>query len=753
MSEASLSTTTTCITNVVLSPHAAVFVPSSKWAQPEQQDLIGNCQFISLDGYSDDDTASGTMPAELPTVPERSEETPRRRPWRSATDKSEKADAPLVRPWRQHRTSTLPAASTSRVGAKPPPWRKTQPSTTIDSPIDDEPFPRTESNSKLSLCSTGCTDDSPSVTSADTCSLASEGLDEDSESNGSKVDVDEKTDNDTVSEYGNSSSPWSIPSLLQWRWAVGAAEGAESTLCAQEVDWDTSIADVAVADSPSSSLSWRSSTSQEKSRSDDMTWRSEAATDSPSKGMTKLRVSDNSWAASQKSRRDGKRGILSDEDVVRSIKSILNKLTIEKFDQLASQLTCCGISNSSHLEALIQEIFDKATTQHHFIDMYADLCVLLHLFYAQNPILVDPKMTFKKVLLNCCQSSFEKHLSAPSDLKDLTAEDAAQAQLLYKMRMLGNIRFVGSLLVRKMLVSKIMLSIMEELITDPTSESLESLSAFLIVVGPTFDTPDFAHKVAFNAIFKQVESLSKKQSVDSRARCLLKDVLDIRASGWDDRRPKKIDGPSKLEDVAIKAAAEGTHCPTISKVATASEWDQLHAPRLAKLAQQMGAKSAALQSGRGQACDSSSPSCTNNEATPKFDLERCRSELISALKELYVSHEVTEALQRFVVVAVPTAHQAELLCEMMSHIAEEGCKERRTVGFDLLAGLFRAGHWSTKALRKGLRSFIDDIFADLKCDVPTLSVILRDEATPAFAPLLQAGKLTEEQLSELSHAR
>ena len=45
-----------------------------------------------------------------------------------------------------------------------------------------------------------------------------------------------------------------------------------------------------------------------------------------------------------------------------------------------------GIVTSKHVEILIQEVFEKATTQHHFIDMYADLCTLCHEHFAEHPI-------------------------------------------------------------------------------------------------------------------------------------------------------------------------------------------------------------------------------------------------------------------------------------------------------------------------------------------------------------------------------
>jgi hypothetical protein len=101
------------------------------------------------------------------------------------------------------------------------------------------------------------------------------------------------------------------------------------------------------------------------------------------------------------------------------MKLILNKLTIERFDLLYEQLIECGISSSSHVEILMREVFEKATTQHHFIGMYAQLCQRLHEWFTKTNRegANSPQPTFKKILLNQCQQSFELQLRPPKDEK------------------------------------------------------------------------------------------------------------------------------------------------------------------------------------------------------------------------------------------------------------------------------------------------------------------------------------------------
>jgi len=237
------------------------------------------------------------------------------------------------------------------------------------------------------------------------------------------------------------------------------------------------------------------------------------------------------------------------------LKSLLNKLTLEKFEDLSAQILRVPMQTAAHVELLITEVFEKAITQHHFIDMYADLCTLLHEHFAASPVGNDPKFNFKKLLLNECQHSFERNLEPPKGLDLLDAEERTLREFRYKHRMMGNIKFIGALLVRRMLAGKVLLAILNELIHDPTPEALESVAALLTATGPVFDSPDWAFHAALEAVFAEVRSLVKKASCDQRSRCLLKDVLDLRTGGWKARR-RLQDAPATLKEVSDRKAAE-----------------------------------------------------------------------------------------------------------------------------------------------------------------------------------------------------
>jgi len=430
-----------------------------------------------------------------------------------------------------------------------------------------------------------------------------------------------------------------------------------------------------------------------------------------------LRPSANSWASRQ-------RHAAEDDDarIVRSVKSILNKLTVEKFPQLYEQLLACGVSTPTQVKQLIQEVFEKATTQHHFIDLYADLCALLQDHFAKHPVSEDAEHGFKRLLLCECQSSFERHLAPPEDIKDIADfDERSSAEHRYKTKMLGNIRFVGALVTRKMLATKVMLAICHELITEYTPETLESVAALLTVVGPTFDRAEWVGRPALSCVFKEIEAIARKPECDPRARCLLQDLLDLRAGGWKDRRPKRIEGPMKLEQVAQRAAEEDTGA-WWAQSAKAKPWTPTQA----------GVRKPMWQ------------------ARP-FDRKEFR-EILSGLRGALDEAGAAERLARMP--PPPVAQQAADFAYILGQVSREVDAEVRQVGYGLAAKLFFKGltstgeNWDKRALAQGVIDFAGHA-ANLRADVPALPEIVGQELVATLKPLKVGGLLPQDSIDRL----
>lgn len=343
--------------------------------------------------------------------------------------------------------------------------------------------------------------------------------------------------------------------LLRWRHAAGTAEASEN---------NTGIivqAAPAVPVPPPSADAAPPAPASGPAEAAPAAWRprrfsSEGATAAPPASATAkaaLAPSAGSWAAQQRRKREEASGADPDDaEVVRSVKSILNKLTVEKFEALYAKLTSCGIRTPAHMELLVGEIFGKATAQHHFVKMYADLCSRL-----EGDFPATAECNFKRILLDQCQKSFEGSLEPLAEATE-QGEDAEEAAARQKERILGNIKLVGELLTRKMLSSRVLIGCANDLLRGPpAADRLESLAVLLRVTGPTFDDPKWAQHEALDAVFTSVGALSTDPLVHSRVRCLFQDVLDLRAARWiDTRRATRVEAPKRLEDVHREAAAE-----------------------------------------------------------------------------------------------------------------------------------------------------------------------------------------------------
>jgi len=81
-----------------------------------------------------------------------------------------------------------------------------------------------------------------------------------------------------------------------------------------------------------------------------------------------------------------------------------------------------------------------------------ELCVRLKSHFEKEPI---EGADFRKLLVAACQRTFEQNIQTqPKVDTNLCYEDRYEVELKFKTRMLGNQRFVGELLVRKLLLGK-----------------------------------------------------------------------------------------------------------------------------------------------------------------------------------------------------------------------------------------------------------------------------------------------------------
>lgn len=240
---------------------------------------------------------------------------------------------------------------------------------------------------------------------------------------------------------------------------------------------------------------------------------------------------------------------------LRKVKGILNKLTPEKFERLLSQLIPL-ITGYEVLQDTIKQVFENAIAQPTFVAMYADLCAELD---AALPEFEGPQglESFKKMLANTCQEEYEATEAARDAARQLSGEEREEADRQAKQRLLGNVRLIAELFKKGMVNDRIMLLILADLLGPPDDEPgedpLEAACEMLTIAGATLDGHERS-KPRLEAAFAHLNRLSNSKTYPTRIRFVVKDVLDLRAQHWVNRRETFT--AKKLEDIRIEAQAE-----------------------------------------------------------------------------------------------------------------------------------------------------------------------------------------------------
>ncbi|AJS05152.1 Tif4632p [Saccharomyces cerevisiae YJM1478] len=273
---------------------------------------------------------------------------------------------------------------------------------------------------------------------------------------------------------------------------------------------------------------------------------------------------------------DGKTKLFDKEEVERKMKSLLNKLTLEMFDSISSEIL--DIANQSKweddgetLKIVIEQIFHKACDEPHWSSMYAQLCGKVvkdldpNIKDKENEGKNGPKLVLHYLVARC-HEEFEKgwadKLPAGEDGNPLEPEmmsDEYYIAAAAKRRGLGLVRFIGYLYCLNLLTGKMMFEcfrrLMKDLNNDPSEETLESVIELLNTVGEQFEHDKFVTpqatlegSVLLDNLFMLLQHIIDGGTISNRIKFKLIDVKELREiKHWNSA--KKDAGPKTIQQI------------------------------------------------------------------------------------------------------------------------------------------------------------------------------------------------------------
>jgi hypothetical protein len=253
---------------------------------------------------------------------------------------------------------------------------------------------------------------------------------------------------------------------------------------------------------------------------------------------------------------------LPEEDqVVKQITGVLNKVTPEKYEQLLARMYEILDTNNDKiteqlLERIIAEVHERALDQPNYSQMYAQLCADICTRIHANKQMAEDEVegraqaqsaldNFRRILLNRCQQRFSEGVDSKYQQEEpkgeMTPEEQAEAEKEQKFRhrSKGNIRFIGELFKRSMLSERIMHKVVKKLLletphqTAQHADSLEVLCTLLKTAGKQLDRPMAVDYMTH--YFNTLSDLANHHTLP-RIRFMVMDIIELRGNDWVSRR-------------------------------------------------------------------------------------------------------------------------------------------------------------------------------------------------------------------------
>uniref|UniRef100_A0A665VAA1 Eukaryotic translation initiation factor 4 gamma 1-like n=1 Tax=Echeneis naucrates TaxID=173247 RepID=A0A665VAA1_ECHNA len=460
-------------------------------------------------------------------------------------------------------------------------------------------------------------------------------------------------------------------------------------------------------------------------------------------------------------------------ELFKRLRSILNKLTPQKFQELMKQVTELTIDTEERLKGAIDLIFEKAISEPNFSVAYANMCRCLMGLKVPTSDKPGLFVNFRKLLLNRCQKEFEKdqdddeifekkqkemEASKDDEERERLRVELEEARDKARRRSLGNIKFIGELFKLKMLTEAIMHDCVVKLLKNHDEESLECLCRLLSTIGKDLDFEKA--KPRMDQYFNQMDKIIKERKTSSRIRFMLQDVLDLRRSNWVPRRgdqgPKTIDQIHKEAEMEEHREQIKVQQQLMSKKESGGGWNTvpisknrpIDTTRLSKITKVrvFNQKKKSLRNLGLQHFKTKRDSAPTPPPLPKAALseEEVEKKANAIIEEYLHINDMKEALQ-----CVAELNSTALLYVFV-RTGVESTLERSTIAREhmgqLLHELVKAGTLPTQQYYKGLQEILE-VADDMAIDIPHIWLYLAELITPM---LLEGGIAMGQLFREIS---
>ncbi len=236
----------------------------------------------------------------------------------------------------------------------------------------------------------------------------------------------------------------------------------------------------------------------------------------------------------------------------------MNKLSLTKFDKLSDEFMAVGLDSDELMDRTVEMIVSKAQLEEHFCFMYADLCRKMTDVWSAGTTKDEesPGKTFRQKLLDRCRDEFDiDRVEALQKIRssDVPDDEKEEKEIILKKRYTGHMRFIGELYIKDLVTAKIMHNCMQELLNAEEEETLVCMVKLMKTIGLKLEAYD--KKKGYDNFQNYFDAIIKTSTSheSSRMRFMLKDLIDMRVKGWQERREQE-----KVVDLSKKGSMKNS---------------------------------------------------------------------------------------------------------------------------------------------------------------------------------------------------